>query len=439
MNYKGLSRAFTLSALFAAMLPAMQANAAAFQVAEHSAAGVGRAFAGEAATAEDASTIARNVAGMAFLDGPTFTGTVSYIKPNIEIENTTPTPTGLTDPNYPYGDYKGKVQKDVAPAAVVPVFYYVTPVNDKVSVGFAGYTNFGFSTEYDTESGMTLPAKKSDIMTYNLNASVAYKLQDNLSIGFGLNAVYLEAALSNVALVAPDTFRTALDMEGDDWSYNWSAGVLWQPLEHTRLGFSYTSEVDATLEGKNKSQVYNGTVVANVNPLGLNFNTNGSADLTLPSIAELSILQQLNDQLSVHASYQKIGWSSLEKLTIKLDGVPAAAHPEEIFEYKDVSRWSVGATYKYSEDWTFRTGYAYDNSPVSDEHRSFRIPDGDREWFSVGASYTIDSNQKLDAGYAYLTGKESEIHYTSSTGIKVDGKIKKSNAHILSLQYNYKF
>ncbi len=420
MNHKGLSRAFTLSALFAAMLPAMQANAAAFQVAEQSAAGIGRANAGEAAMIEDASVVARNVAGIAFLDKPMFTGAVSYIKPNINVENTTSGTSGLK-------------QEDVAQNAVVPVFYYVAPINDKLSYGVGGFTNFGFVTEYDVDSGMTLAAETSDVMSYNLNASLAYKLRENLSVGFGLSAVYVEAHLSNVADLNSLGlgYRTAMDMKGDDWSYGWHAGVFWEPMNGTRIGLNYSSEVKTTLEGKGKSDPIPGSTLIP------DLNSDGAADLDLPSIMELSIWQKVNDKIAVHASYMKIGWSSFDILRVDMDNGETV---QEIHEYSDVSRWAVGATYQYDDQWTLRTGYAYDNSPVSNEHRSFRIPDGDRQWFSVGASYKIDQNQKVDLGYAYLTGKENEIHYTSSrTGTQVDGEITKSNAHILSLQYNYKF
>ena len=50
--------------LAAAVLSSLQANAAGFQVAETSASGLGRAFSGEAAVADNASVLARNPAAL---------------------------------------------------------------------------------------------------------------------------------------------------------------------------------------------------------------------------------------------------------------------------------------------------------------------------------------------------------------------------------------
>ncbi|WP_281645392.1 outer membrane protein transport protein [Parendozoicomonas sp. Alg238-R29] len=417
MNRNGTIKLFSLTtlfaAIFAAMLPAINASAAGFQVNEHSAAGLGRAFAGEAAIAEDASVVARNVAAMSFLEGSMFTGAVSYIKPEVEVEG-----------HSALGTSKDKA---VAGEAVVPVFYYVTPINDKWSYGVGGFTNFGFNTDYKTSSPQTRVADFSEVMSYNLNGSVSYKIQNNLSVGFGLNAVYVDAQLTNAA-----NGQDIMNVAGDDWGFGWNAGVFWEPVTGTRIGASYRSEVKTTLDGESKSDVITGTPIPGLNPSGASFNSDGSVDLDLPSIAEISIWQQINDRLAVHASYVQIGWSSFEEIVVDLENGIAITDEQN---YEDSSRWSVGATYKYSKDWTLRGGYAYDNSPVGNNDRSFRIPDSDRQWFTVGANYKIDKQQSVDMGYAFLKAAKADVEEESGVG----GEITSGNAHIVSVQYNYGF
>ncbi|MGY0217645.1 OmpP1/FadL family transporter [Endozoicomonadaceae bacterium StTr2] len=423
MKRNGSLKLFSLTALCAAMLPALNANAAGFQVNEHSAAGLGRAFAGEAAIAEDASVVARNVAAMSFIDSPMFTGAVSYIKPEVEIENTV---SGPLAPLSPSGKDKG-----VANEAVVPVFYYVAPINDKWSYGVGGFTNYGFTTKYSGSTGVSPVAAYSEVTSYNLNASLSYKLADNLSVGFGANATYVDARLTNklgfnIPRVAPA--GTIMDVAGDDWGYGWNAGIFWEPVAGTRVGASYRSEVKTTLEGKSKSDFVSG------------LRGKGSVDLNLPSITEVSIWHQLTDDVAVHASYVQVGWESFDEIVVAMKN---GYQVRDAQNYEDSSRWAVGATWQYNKDWALRAGYAYDNSPVGNADRSFRIPDTDRQWFTFGANYQIDNDQSIDMGYAFLKADKAKIHDKFELGgnevAAFDGKITSGNAHIVSLQYNYSF
>ncbi len=182
MQRTGMKRAFTLSALCAAMLPAIHANAAGFQVSEHSAAGLGRAFAGEAAMADDASVIARNPAGMSLLEERTITLVGSYIIPEVHVK----------DAN---GNNSGS--KSVANEAFVPAAYMSIPVNEQWTVGFGGFTNFGFGTDYGSSFSHLQDADKSEVISMNFNGSVAYKLNQDVSLGFGLNAIHTEAEITS--------------------------------------------------------------------------------------------------------------------------------------------------------------------------------------------------------------------------------------------------
>ncbi|MTI14350.1 OmpP1/FadL family transporter [Sansalvadorimonas verongulae] len=440
---------FALTALCAAT----QANAGAFQVNEHSAAGLGRAFAGEAAIADDASVVARNPAGMTELQGPMFSAVGSYVQTDVEVDSRV---SGHTTHN-----------KDVAKSSFVPAMFYTTPIDDKLSVGFGVFSNYGFNTKYGKESTAAAGATHSDVKSVNFNTSLAYKLQDNLSVGFGVNAVYVQGELDsylnnsakNRALAALQSDLSAItellnidlatlkksaskidpaalgsgtiiNVKGDDWGFGWNAGVLWEPLKGTRIGASYRSEVKTSLEGKAKSDVFNGQGIVP------QFNSKGSVDFDMPAIAELSVYQDVTDQLAVHASYMRTYWSSFKEITVKLkSGVPV---PSEQKDFRDSSRWAIGTTYKLDDQWTLRAGYAYDNSPVRNSKRDFRIPDVDRQWYTAGASYKIDNAQKVDFGYALLRSKEADVSHITPLAT-IEGKIKAAKVNIFSVQYNYVF
>ena len=404
------SRIFKVSALLAAMLPVMQASAAGFQVSEHSAAGLGRAFAGEAAMADDASVVARNPAGMSLIDRTTITLVGSYIVPNIEVKNG--------------GKLSGS--KSVANEAFVPAAYIVMPYNDKWSFGFGANTNFGFGTDYGTSSGLTTHGDESEIVAMNFNGSVAYKFSDRFSFGFGLNAVHTEAKMSsslgNIKL---------LEVEGDNWAIGWNAGVLFQATERTRLGLSYRAKVKNTLEGKAKTQIEGDAEQKYFKA----YNSKGSVDLTLPAIAELSIHHDLNDTLSLQASWQRTYWSSFDELKVEYKQ-PGAEDNVTQHQWSDADRISLGMTWDYTEKLTFRAGIAKDESPVASHYRTVRIPDADRMWYTFGAGYKLNDNSSVDFAYGYIKGDDADIYERKATPV---AKISHSSAHVFSAQYNYRF
>lgn len=413
------SKFFGVSALLAAMLPAMHASAAGFQVNEHSAAGLGRAFAGEAAVADDASVIARNAAGMSKIDSTMVTVVSSYIAPEIELEDIN-------------GSSEGS--KSVANEAFVPAAYIVLPYNDRWTFGFGGFTNFGFTTNVGSNSSLTAQARESEIITMNLNASVAYQFSDRLSFGFGLNAVHAEARLLRTlprgisqTLAGGDT---ALDMTGEDWGFGWNTGMLFDLTPATRIGLSYRSEVEQKLDGKSKN---------NLNALGHavaggNFAGDGGVDLTLPAIAELSVNHQLTDTISIQASVMRTFWSSFQEIHIKMDNGATKLEPQN---WEDVNRYALGVTWDYSNQLTFRAGVAKDESPIAhDTDRYFSIPDADRMWYTIGATYKMDEHHIFDFGYAYLSGDKADVYHMEDTK---QGEVVNSTANIFALQYNYKF
>ena len=418
------SKFFGVSALLAAMLPAIHANAAGFQVSEHSAAGLGRAFAGEAAVADDASVIARNAAGMSKIDSTMVTVVGSYIAPEIELEDIN-------------GSSEGS--KRVANEAFVPAAYVVLPYNDRWTFGFGGFSNFGFTTNVGSNSSLMYEAHESEIITMNLNASVAYQFNDRVSFGFGLNAVHTEAklfrsldssALGGLGGLPSLRGKTALDMTGDDWGFGWNAGMLFDLTPATRLGLSYRSEVEHTLEGKSTNEL--GAMVAGTT---MDFSGKGSVDVTLPAIAELSVSHQLTDTVSIQASVMRTFWSSFEEIHIKMDNGSSKLEPQN---WEDVNRYSLGVTWDYSNQLTLRAGIAKDESPIAhDTDRYFSIPDADRMWYTIGATYKMDEHHTFDFGYAYLSGDKADVYHMNPT--EKQGEVVNSTANIFALQYNYKF
>jgi long-chain fatty acid transport protein len=240
------------------------------------------------------------------------------------------------------------------------------------------------------------------------------------------------------------------DVSGNDQGWGWNVGVLWQASEQTRIGAAYRSKIKYTVGGSvnftNPTAASLGPLPPALAPVGaLLVNTvNGvlaSGDVTLalkmPDTANVSIFHQFNNQWDLMADLQYTGWDSIQELKIvRSTGVVLSNTPEN---FRNTWRGSVGANYRYNDQWTFRGGLAYDQSPVRDQFRTPRLPDNDRTWLAVGAQYKFSPSLALDLGYAYIWVKDPSMNQnegnTAANGL-ISGSYR-SNVNIVGLQLTY--
>lgn len=419
------------------------ANAAGFQLAEYSATGLGRAYAGEAAMADNASAQWRNPAMLTYLEGTQVSVGAIYVNPNIDIEG---------DVNF-HGSTSSASSDDFAHDAIIPNFYLSHQYNEKFAIGLAFGTNYGMETDLGKGFGASHFGNEASVTTMEANLNAAYKVNESISVGGGIRYIIGEGSFgaaapkNNVVGQHPVTGDpisvpqgTALKyMEGDDTAWGWQVGTAWQINENNRIGFAYKSEVELKLEGHAEG-------------LGFGFGTklsqlrdNGYMYLNLPATAELASFHQVTDQLALHASFNWTDWSSFEKLEARLD--TAGTHMVKVENWEDNYRFAVGATYQLDPKLALRTGIAYDTSAVSDKNRTITIPETDRTWLSIGATYDWTKDFSLDAGFAYIFAKDAPI--VESRGYKSDDAAEQvggqfvgettGNVWLIGVQANYRF
>ncbi|CZF80230.1 47 kDa outer membrane protein precursor [Grimontia celer] len=380
-------------------LSSTSATAAGFQLAEYSATGLGRAYAGEAAMADNASAQFRNPAMMTYLDGTQVSTGLIYVDPNVDVEGTI-TQTG-----------EHTSSKDFADSAFIPNFYFSHQLNEKVYLGLALSSNFGMHTKLDDNFKGTQFGNEASVMTMEINPNIAYKINDQFSVGAGVRYVMGEGSIgakssADAALQVTPNFSipvpkgtTLKYMEGDDTAWGWQAGAAWQINENNRLGFNYRSEVNLNLEGHATGLAF-GTTTAQLP---------GSMELTLPATAEIASFHQLTDTVAVHASINWTDWSTFEKLEAN---IPSLSQPNQLVKqenWKDNYRFAVGATYQLNTKTQLRSGVAYDTAAVDDANRTITIPETDRLWLSLGAGYHYSDNLTLDAGFTYIFAKDADV------------------------------
>jgi len=407
-----------LSTLALATCLSSNAMAAGFYIQEQSVSGLGNAFAGQTAIARDASIIYFNPAGMTYLEGRQGNIGVHFIAPYSDVDNTGTTVAigGLEDSENPYG---------VSP---VPNLFYSHQLDDKNWVGFGVTAPFGLSNEYDDDWFGRFDSISSELLTLNFQPSYAHKVNDKLSIGAGVDIQYVDAELKSARFLGAGAEGVST-LEGDDISFGYNVGMMYEVTPETTLGLHYRSQVNHKLDGK-ISLEGTGTAFDGTNP--------GKANLNLPEMASLGLSHDLDDQWTIMGGATWFGWSNYERITAITDA--GVVSQDQAQGYKNSWAFNIGAEYDYSDDWTFRGGVQYDQTPTTDGFRSTRTPDGDRIWVAGGATYNINSKMALDMAATYINVGEEDINLTrSAPGTSVIDAENNGHVGIIAVGLNYKF
>ena len=233
MQYLSPSRlALTLSALLASN----QLLAAGFAINEQSVSAMGTAFAGRSSSALDASTVYGNPAGMSFLDEQV-SGGMALINAGSDIDDV-------------HSNYRGSNAGDMVPLAAIPFGYYVTPLDEQWTFGLGVFVPYGLATEYENNYQGRRFAKDSDVAVLAIQPTLSYRINEQWSLGAGVSANHIEGKLSS----AVDPFAIPgsegeFKVEGDDWGWAYTVGLMFQATDATRIGLTYRSKVEYTLDG----------------------------------------------------------------------------------------------------------------------------------------------------------------------------------------------
>lgn len=402
---------------------------AGFYLHEHSANGLGRAFAGQAAKPENASVLVDNPAAITTLPDTQISAFVSYVDPGIDVEGNVNFATRNNTTNF------AATQDDVSDGEVIPAIFATHKMHNGTSLGLGIFSNFGLSTDFDDNFNALHFGDRAEIKTIVINPSIAFKLSDEVSIGFGINATFAEAELGTSVPNIVSSFTNGLipalspiaQMEGDDWGYGWNAGIFWEASNDTNIGLSYRSSTSFDLSGEMSSAISE--------PL----NQRGQLGLDLPAIAEVAFDHSLSDRVSVQVSANWFQWSKFDILTAELENGLNVLIGNEHFE----NSWklSFGTTFVLSETWIARAGYAYDEGAATTEHRSLNIPDTDRQWLSAGVTHKFNNALVFDIAVVRVFGREANLTEDSSLGPVSSTLVasQNSSATILSAQVNYTF
>ena len=398
-------------------------QAAGFALIEMNASGQGNSYAGAAAATRDASTIFFNPAGMMNFEGDQLVVIGHIIDPSSDFNNDGSSLAPLVGGGPISGD-----DDDGGSAAFVPNLYWTKTLSDDMKFGLGLNAPFGLATKYDEDWVGRYHAVESDLATYNINPSIAYRASDSFVIGGGLNFMLADVTLTNaidmaslcIALAAgcggaaPESLDGFADLEGDnfdDFGYGFNLGVMFHASEDTKIGIAYRSEVEINVEGEadftapTTNPILNGTLAVS----GLFEDTDLEATVDLPASLSAS-LAHTTGKFTWLFDITRTYWSSYEELRIEYDN-PAQPDSVTTNDWEDVNRYSIGLDYQYSDKMILRTGIALDETPVpSAERRTPRLPGDDRTWISFGLTYLYSPEMTLDFAFTHVMVDDAEIN-----------------------------
>ena len=423
-----------------AAMASSQLLASGFALNEQSVSAMGTGFAGRSSSADDASTVYGNPAGMARLSGQQITGGATFIDASSDIKDVG-------------GNGRGTNKGDMVPFTTIPFGFYTNKLNDQWAVGFGVYAPFGLMADYEHDFAGRAFGNKSEVQVTTFQPTVSYAFNDRVSIGFGPTfnriAGTLESKPNLSGLAAAGipalagTGDNKIKIKGDDTAIGFNAGILIQATDTTRVGLTYHSKVKYKLEGHTTVSAGTGVPAPYLN----NGRYDASLKIETPESWDLSVTQDLNDAWKLYAGATWTRWSRLKDITVNNSGfTPASGGLAESLvgtikedqNWHDTWAYAVGTSYQLDKQWVLRTGLSFDQSPTNNTDRSPRIPSGDRVIFSLGAGYAVTDDLTIDVAYSYLKEEEVKVANKSSLGQTYNAQYENS-ANGFSVGATYRF
>ena len=386
---------------------------------------MGTAFAGRSSSAEDASTVFGNPAGMSRLTREQVSGGISLINAKSDIDDVS-------------GSFSGSNDGDMVPLVGAPMGYYVKPLDEHWTFGLGLYVPFGLVTDYESNFQGRYYGDHSEVRIVTLQPTLSYRFNDQWSVGFGptINRIdgELTSALRNPIPGASDG---EVKIQGDDLALGYNFGVLYQISAQTRVGMTYHSKVEYTLTGDTTVSGPGAVIGSSAGSYA------ATLDLTTPESLDFSVTHQLNAAWTVYAGSTWTRWSRLEEIRIDNAGVGgllggALTRISEDQQWHDTWAHAVGAAYQLNPQWVLRGGFAMDQSPSNNHQRSPRIPTGDRKILSLGAAWSPSDAVTVDVAYSYLKEDDTTINL-NEPGKGSYNATYKNTAHGLGTQVTYRF
>jgi long-chain fatty acid transport protein len=369
---------------------------------------MGVAGAGAEAYANDASTnfAFHNPAGMTRLEGNSISLGAGILYGQTEFDSDSSTPfTG--------GD--GGNQAGFAPLLGSHGVYSVT---DDLKLGLSVFSISGAALDPDDGWAGRYSLTEISLLTLTANPSVAYRVNDWLSLSGGVNIMYADIEYK---LAAPPGGAGRVEIEGDDFAFGYNFGVLLEPSPRTRLGAIYISKIEPEFEGDLKIVTAGGG--------GITVGTN--LEFTFPQLVRVGAYHELNDHWALLGTVGWEEWSAFDKLLVSTSSGSASIPTN----WEDTYHFSGGVHYRPTNVWLLQAGITYDTSPVGASDRSAYLPMDRQIRFAVGAQYKLNERMHVGGAFEYIDLGDARI---DDPALLV-GEYETNRIFMIAFNFDYKF
>ncbi len=360
----------------------------------------GASGAGAGALALDASTVFMNPAGITWLEQPERMATGIIIDSTVKFSQDPA--AALRPPAVPDGNGERPAGNggDAGSTALGAAFAFAKPVNDKWGWGISVASISGAAMEYEAPRDFAgrYWGTEVELLTINVTPAISYRVNDNLSLGFGLPVMFgtldLNVAIPGPLEAVPDGLAEIKD--GEDFELTFSLSALWQATPRLRLGAMYLHEIDISFDSDLSLNLPNGASPGDI-----------SADVafTYPSTVRSWGAYELNDRITLLGTLAWEEWSSFESLAISTP-MGGGALPRN---WEDTWHYGFGFRASTSGPWAWYTGIAYDESPTNPANRTADMPIDEQMRFSVGATYEKSNGHKVGVSVTYADYGDAAI------------------------------
>ncbi len=367
---------------------------------------MGVAGAGANAVASDASTSFHNPAGMTRIKGRELMGTAGLLNSTVKFDPDPDTPVAGSDG----GDAGG----------LAPIIggFYVHSLSDRWKLGANLLTLTGAVLDYDDDwTGRYLNTEVT-LLTMTFAPSIAYRVNDWLSLGAAAEIMYAELEMKAKApLPGPGGAEGEVKIDGNDVAFGFGLGALFELSERTRFGLVYQSEIEPEFDGD-----------VDLSPPGLSVATDTT--ITLAQFIRLSAYHELNDQWALLGTVGWEDWSAFEDVNISTN----SGSRDIPRNWKDTWKFAAGVHYRPVEKWLLQLGMAYDTSPVDSDDRTPDMPIDRQIRYATGVQYKWSDRLSTGAQFVYADYGKAKIDNQS-----LKGEYKTNDIFFLAVNANWKF
>ncbi len=321
----------------------------------------------------------------------------------------------------------------------MPNLHIVSPEYNNFRFGLSVVYPYGLSKRWNNAFPKTT-AEEFTLKTYELNPTISYKINDKLSLGGGLRAIYAEGVVKSdgpIPLPAPLNATTiSRDMDGDTTEYGYNLALTYRPMENLSLAATYRSKVNLNIEGDAR-------LASSVN--GASYSGGASVSVPAPAVLSLAASYTCNSgRTTAEFTYDKTYWSAYDQLdfnygapiTDGLGVLQSAFDNPKPKNWANAEAYRLGLTHKLNSQWTIMAGFAIDKTPVPDQTLGFELPDSNAKIYSCGVRYQATENLNLGAAYLF-DDKESRTVVANANSI--NGTFDNSAAQLVTVGLQYRF